>query len=191
MTGTWTVARILCVRNHHKSEYLGSPWFLMISLLFPASFCKQTQLLQSLGHSCFWGSNFLSLVIQNVKYIQPISTNIIISFLGISLKIYLHGQIQARTFTLTSKGAFTLITLKWEALMRIPPVGSAVDRSVEIVWCCFSVYTSGGPAAPPSRMQRLLMEWFFCGTHMDSWVRQRVQPPILAIAHIAKFGDQM
>ena len=52
---------------------------------------------------------------------------------------------------------------------RIPPVGSAVDRFVEIVWCCLH---RRGPAAPPQQArgghpQRLLTERFFCGTRRN------------------------
>ena len=52
---------------------------------------------------------------------------------------------------------------------RIPPAGSAVDRFVEIVWCCLHRL---GSAEPPQQArcgcpQRLLTKRFFCGTRRN------------------------
>ena len=48
-------------------------------------------------------------------------------------------------------------------------MGSAVDRFVEIVWCCLHRRGSAKPLrrARCGHPQRSLAEWFFCGTHRN------------------------
>ena len=52
--------------------------------------------------------------------------------------------------------------------MRIPPAGSAVERLVEIVWCCLDRRRPVSPAQQGRRgPHRSLMQRFFCGTRRN------------------------